>query len=69
MELYELTVHELVEKLNSGEITSEEVVKSYFDRIEEKDDKVKAYVSLLKEDAIAKAKAVDEKRKKRRKSF
>ena len=63
MELYELTVHELVEKLNSGEITSEEVVKSYFDRIEEKDDKVKAYVSLLKEDAIAKAKAVDEKRK------
>ena len=63
MELYELTVHELIEKLEKGEITSEEIVKSYFDRIKEKDESVKAYVSTLEEQAIAKAKEVDEKRK------
>ena len=63
MELYELTVHELTQKLENGEITSEEIVKSYFERIKEKDESIKAYVSILEEQAIAKAKEVDEKRK------
>ena len=63
MELYELTAHELMEKLEAGEITSEEITKSYFERIKEKDDLVKAYVSLLKEEALAKARSVDEDRK------
>ena len=64
MELYELTVHELVEKLEKGEITSTEIVKTYFDRIKAKDVVVKAYVSTLEDNAMAKAKEVDEKRKK-----
>ena len=59
MELYELTVHELIEKLEKGEITSEEITKSYFDRIKKKDGQVKAYVSILEEQAIAKAKQID----------
>ena len=63
MKLYELTVHEIVEKLQSGEITSEELVKSYFDRIKEKDEDVKAYVSTLEEQALEKARKIDEKRK------
>ncbi len=63
MELYELTVHELVEKLEKGEITSEEITKSYFKRIKEKEPEVKAYVSTLEEQAITKAKEVDEARK------
>lgn len=63
MELYELTVHELIEKLEKGETTSEEITRSYFDRIKEKDGQVKAYVSTLEEQAIAKAKEVDSKRK------
>ena len=63
MNLYEYTVHELAEKLEKGEITSEELVKSYFDRIDEVDPKVKAFVVTLKEDALKKAKEVDEKRK------
>ena len=62
MELYEYTVHELVEKLEKGEVTSVEITKSYFDRIKEIDPKVKAYVSLMEEEAMAKAKEVDEKR-------
>ena len=63
MELYELTVHELVDKLEKNEVTSEEIVKSYFDRIKEKDGQVKAYVSTLEEQAMAKAKEIDSKRK------
>ena len=63
MELYEYTVHELIEKLEKNEITSEEIVRSYFDRINEKEEKVKAYVSLLEEDAIKQAKQIDERRK------
>ena len=63
MKLYEYTVHELVEMLEKGEVTSEEITRSYYDRIKEIEPKVKAYVSLLEEDAIAKAKKVDEDRK------
>lgn len=63
MELYEYTVHELVEKLEKGEVTSEEITKSYFDRIKEKDPMVKAYVSTLEEEAMEKARKVDEDRK------
>ncbi|MBQ7411253.1 MAG: Asp-tRNA(Asn)/Glu-tRNA(Gln) amidotransferase subunit GatA [Clostridia bacterium] len=49
--------------LEKGEVTSEEITRSYFERIKEKDDQVKAYVSLLEDEAIAKAKKVDEDRK------
>ena len=63
MELYEYTVHELIEKLEKGETTSEEITKSYFKRIKEVEPKVKAYVSTLEEEALEKAKKIDEKRK------
>ena len=63
MELYELTVHELVDKLEKGEITSEEITRSYFERIKEKDPEVKAYISILEDEAITKAKEIDEARK------
>ncbi len=63
MKLYEYTVHELVEKLEKGEVTSEEIVRDYFDRIKEKDVDVNAYISTLEEEAINKAKKIDEERK------
>ena len=63
MELYEYTVHELVDMLENGETTSEEITKSYFRRIKEKDPDVKAYISILEDEALAKAKEVDEARK------
>ena len=63
MELYELTAHELIEKLERAEITAEEITKSYFNRIQEKDGQVKAYVSTLQEQALAKAKKIDSDRK------
>ena len=63
MKLYELTAHELMDKLASREITSEEITKSYFERIKEKDGQVKAYVSTMEEEALAKARKIDEDRK------
>ena len=63
MELYELTAHELMDKLAKEEFTSEEITKSYFDRIREKDGEVKAYVSIMEEEALSKARSVDEARK------
>ena len=63
MELYEYTIHELADMLEKGETTSEQIVKSYFDRIKEKDGEVKAYVYLMEEEALAQAKNIDERRK------
>lgn len=63
MELYELTVHELRDKLAKKEITSEEITKSFINRIEEKEPDVKAFVNKTTDVAIEKAKQVDEKRK------
>ena len=61
MELYELTVHELKDKLNKKEITSEDITKSYVSRINEKEDDVEAFVTVLSEDAENKAKEIDQK--------
>ena len=59
MELYELTVHELVDKLNKKEITSEDIVKSYEKRIEDKEKNIQAFVTLTTDEAIEKSKNVD----------
>ncbi len=37
-----LTVHELVEKLNKNELSSEEIVKAYKARIEDKEKRCKS---------------------------
>ena len=62
MELYEYTVHELVKKLDKGEITSEEIAKSYFSRIKQIDPKVKAYITTLEDESIEKSKRIDKDR-------
>jgi aspartyl-tRNA(Asn)/glutamyl-tRNA(Gln) amidotransferase subunit A len=48
MELYKLTAHELLEKINSKEITSEQILSDLNKRIEEKNLKIKAYVRTSK---------------------
>ena len=62
MELYNYTVHELIDKLEKKEISSEEIVKSYFERINEKDYKIRAYISILEGSAIEHAKKIDKER-------
>ena len=61
MELYELTVHELRDKLAKKEITAEDITKSYIKRIEEKEPDVKAFVNTTLEDALKNAQEVDKK--------
>ena len=56
MELTDLTVHELMEKVKNKEITIEEITKAYADRINEKEPEVNAFVSIRLDEAIAESK-------------
>ncbi len=60
MELYELTVHELLEKLDNNEITLEDITKSYIDRINDKEKDVQAFVSISDKEALEKVKTIKE---------
>lgn len=59
MELYELTVHELIEKLDKNEVTSEDIIKSYSKRIEEKEKDVEAFVTTTTDKALDESKSVN----------
>ena len=59
MKLYELTVHELMEKLEKNEITSEDIIKSYSKRIDEKEKDVQAFVTVTADEALKQAESVD----------
>ncbi len=63
MELYEYTVHELMDKLQKKEITITDITKAYVDRINEKEKDVEAFVTTLTDKAIAKAQEVEKKAK------
>jgi aspartyl-tRNA(Asn)/glutamyl-tRNA(Gln) amidotransferase subunit A len=54
-------IRDLHNKLINQEITSEKLTEDYFTRIEKKDPEIKAYISLNKEFALDKARAVDKK--------
>lgn len=62
MEITELTVNELKEKLNSKELTATQITKAYIDRINEKENDVKAFVTLLTDSALKQAEDIDKKR-------
>ena len=59
MELYRLTAHEAHDKLVKKEISSQELTEALYKRIEAVEPKVKAYITLDKEHALAQAAAVD----------
>ena len=61
MNITELTVHELQDKLSKKEITSTQIVEAYQKRIEEKEDEVQAFVTTLPKEAVKEAKEIDEK--------
>ena len=62
MDITQLTVHELMEKLKNKELTSTQITQSYIDKIEEKENDVKAFVTILKEEALKQANEIDKKR-------
>ncbi|MFP4584535.1 MAG: Asp-tRNA(Asn)/Glu-tRNA(Gln) amidotransferase subunit GatA, partial [Desulfococcaceae bacterium] len=59
MELYELTMEEARARLDGGEISAEELTRAYLDRIEAVDPKVKAYITVTADSALADAAAAD----------
>jgi aspartyl-tRNA(Asn)/glutamyl-tRNA(Gln) amidotransferase subunit A len=59
MELHQLTIHELNEKLRAGETSAEEVTASTFGRIDAVEKDVHAYITLMRETAFAEAKRAD----------
>jgi len=59
--LQELTAQETIQKIRSNEATAEECVHAVFERIHRLEDKVNAYVTLVEEEALKKAKEIDRK--------
>lgn len=62
-EIFKMEAIEIREKFISGELSAEEIVLSFFDRIDKVEEKVKSFVNLRKEKAISDAKKLDLKRK------
>lgn len=59
MELHQLTIHELQKKLESGETTSVDITASVLGRIDAVEDRVHAYITLLKDSALEEARRAD----------
>ncbi len=60
--LYELTVTEALEKLESKEITSVELVQSCLERIDEMEPTINAFITVFKQRALDQAKVIDQRR-------
>ncbi len=59
MDLFELTIHELHEKLKRREVSSVEATKSLLARIEATEPKVGAFITVTAEEALAAAEEAD----------
>ncbi len=64
MELYEYSAHELSKMLSEKKCSSEELTKSVLDRAAATDEKIGAYLTVCEENALKRAREVDEKRAK-----
>ncbi|WP_449240831.1 Asp-tRNA(Asn)/Glu-tRNA(Gln) amidotransferase subunit GatA [Desulfoscipio gibsoniae] len=62
MPLYYSTAHQLHDMLVSKEISAEEITRAVFNRIEQVEDKIRAYITLTKDQAISSARSVDKAR-------
>ncbi|MEG6523577.1 Asp-tRNA(Asn)/Glu-tRNA(Gln) amidotransferase subunit GatA [Desulfotomaculum sp. 1211_IL3151] len=64
MQLNRLSVHDLSELIKKNEVSSEEITKSHLERIRQVEEGIKAFVTVTEEEALAQARAVDERRAK-----
>jgi len=60
MELNQLTIHELQEKIKNGSVTATRIAESVFSRIHAVEERVHSYIRLLKDEALAAAKKADD---------
>ena len=61
MDITNLTIHELVQKLENKEITSSDITNAYIKRINEKEDSVKAFITLTTDEALKQSEEIDKK--------
>ena len=61
MNITELTVHELQDKLKNKELTVTEITQAYINRIEEKEKDVQAFVTTLTQEAMKQAREIQDK--------
>ncbi|MGH3487230.1 MAG: amidase family protein, partial [Actinopolymorphaceae bacterium] len=61
-DLTKLTATRLAEQIRAGEVSAVEVAQAHLDRIAKVDDRIRAFLHLDTEGALAAAQAVDEKR-------
>ena len=61
MDITELTVHELQEKIEKKELTIKDIMQAYIDKIDEKEKDVQAFVTILKEEAKKQAEEIQDK--------
>ena len=59
MELHALSLHELRRLLHAGEASSAEITRSCLDRIEATDEKIHAFLTVSRKEALAAAQAAD----------
>jgi aspartyl-tRNA(Asn)/glutamyl-tRNA(Gln) amidotransferase subunit A len=59
MQLHELTVHELHERLKNRDISSVEATKAVLSRIDAVDDRVRSFVTVCREEALRQAEEAD----------
>ena len=61
MKLCHLTAHEIHDLLVNREVSAVEVAESVFQQIDKVEDVIHSYITLMREDAMATAAAVDAK--------
>jgi aspartyl-tRNA(Asn)/glutamyl-tRNA(Gln) amidotransferase subunit A len=59
MELHQLTIHELQEKLKEGKTSAVKITESVFQRIDAVEERVHSYIRLMKKEALAAASQSD----------
>ena len=59
-----INIEELVKKIKSQELTSEELVTSYLKVIADKEPEINGFLTIMGDEALAKAKEIDERIKK-----
>ena len=60
MELHQLTIHELQKLIQDGEVSSTQITRSVFSRIDEVEERIHSYIRLMKDEALAAAARADE---------
>lgn len=61
LKLYDLTLHEVGDKMKKREISAKDLIDCIYKRIDEVEDTIGAYITLSKEKAYEQAEKVDKK--------